>query len=109
MPLHEFDRGIADALAFLRTREPDVVVYDISPPYERTAAFCCDVQEADERRAWVITSTNPEQTAKDLRRRPEWYELIGKPYDLDHVIAAVHRAVRKTAVFRLHGSGPRLP
>jgi hypothetical protein len=67
-PLHEFDRGIADALAFLRTREPDVVVYDVSPPYERTSAFCCDRQEADERRAWVITSTTPQQTAKDLRK-----------------------------------------
>jgi CheY-like chemotaxis protein len=48
-PLHEFDRGIAEALAFLQTHEPDVVVYDVSPPYERTAAFCCDLQEADER------------------------------------------------------------
>lgn len=74
-------------------------MYDVSPPYEETAEFCCDVQEADDRRAWVITSTNPERTARDLRARPEWYELIGKPYDLDHVVAAVHRAVRKTTAF----------
>ena len=105
-PLHEFERGLGSALAFLRMREPDVVVYDVSPPYEKTAAFCCDLQEADDRRAWVITSTNPKQTEKDLRGRPEWYELIGKPYDLDHVIAAVHRAVRKTTAFRAR-SDPR--
>jgi len=105
-PLREFERGLASALAFLRAREPDVVVYDVSPPYERTAAFCCDLQEADDRRAWVITSTNPQQTAKDLRGRPEWYELIGKPYDLDHVVGAVQRAARKTMTFRANGSGP---
>ena len=108
-PLHEFERGLANGLAFLRTHEPDVVVYDVSPPFERTAAFCCDLQEADEHRAWVITSTNPVQTSKDLRGRREWYELIGKPYDLDHVVAAVHRAVRKTTDFRAHGSNPGSP
>src|SRR3984893_1561049 len=108
-PLHDFERGIANALAFLRIHEPDVVVYDVSPPYERTAAFCCDLQEADDRRAWVITSTNPRQTAKDLRGRRERYELIGKPYNLDHVVAAVQRAVRKTAEFRATGSNPGSP
>jgi DNA-binding NtrC family response regulator len=45
----------------------------------------------------VITSTNPKRTARDLRTRPERYELIGKPYDLDDVIAAVQRAVKKNA------------
>jgi len=108
-PLDEFAHGLANALTFLGTHEPDVVVYDVSPPYERTAAFCCDLQEADNSRAWVITSTNPVRTARDLRGRPEWYELIGKPYDLDHVVAAVHRAVRKTAEFRANGSDPRSP
>jgi DNA-binding response OmpR family regulator len=103
-PLQEFDRGMATALAFLRERDPEVVVYDVSPPYERTAAFCCDLQEADDRRAWVITSTNPQQTAKDLRGRSERYELIGKPYELEHVVAAVHRAVRKTTGSRASGS-----
>jgi DNA-binding response OmpR family regulator len=96
-PLREFDRGVHQGLAFLREHAPDAVIYDISPPYERTASFCCDLQEADGQRAWVITSTNPKRTARDLRTRPERYELIGKPYDLDDVIAAVQRAVKKNA------------
>jgi len=108
-PLHEFERGIADALTFLQTHEPDVVVYDVSPPFERTAAFCCDLQEADEHRAWVITSTNPVRTSRDLRGRQEWYELIGKPYDLDHVVAAVQRAARKTTDLRARASGHGSP
>jgi DNA-binding response OmpR family regulator len=99
-PLREYERGTANALAFLRTHEPDAIVYDVSEPYEQTAAFCCEVQEADDPRAWVITSTNPPRTERDLRGRSEWYELIGKPYDLDNVVAAVRRAVQKTSVFR---------
>ena len=62
VPCTSFEHGIANALAFLRMREPDVVVCDVSPPYERTASFCCDLQEADDRRTWVLTSTKPEQT-----------------------------------------------
>ncbi len=96
-PLAEFDRGVDQALAFLREHAPNAVVYDVSPPYEKTASFCCDLQEADGQRAWVITSTNPARTARDLRTHPERYELIGKPYHLEHVIAAVQRAVQKNA------------
>jgi response regulator RpfG family c-di-GMP phosphodiesterase len=99
-PLREFERGTASALTFLQLHEPDVVVYDVSPPYERTAAFCCDLQEMDSQRAWVITSTNPARTERDLRGRIEAYELIGKPYDVAHVVAAVHRAVHKTTALR---------
>lgn len=104
-PLREFQNGLENGLAFLRLHNPDVVVYDVSPPYEVNAAYCCDLQETDNARAWVITSTNPLRTERHLRGRPERYELIGKPYDLRDVVTAVHRAVAKTAVFRDAASG----
>jgi DNA-binding response OmpR family regulator len=103
-PLGEFQNGLENGVAFLR-RQSDVVVYDVSPPYEVNAAYCCDLQEADNARAWVITSTNPLRTERDLRGRPERYELIGKPYELNDVVAAVRRAVGKTALFRGAASG----
>ena len=92
-PLREFQNGLAAGVDFLRFHDPDVVVYDVAPPYETNAAYCRELQEADDRRAWVITSTDPKRTDRDLRGRPERYELIGKPYHLEHVLAAVQRAV----------------
>jgi DNA-binding response OmpR family regulator len=106
-PLREFQNGVAGGLAFLRLHQPDVVVYDVSPPFEVNAAYCCDLQEADGARAWVITSTDPARTYRDLRGRPERYELIGKPYNLDDVVIAVQRAVGRTAALRKDRRKPR--
>jgi hypothetical protein len=39
--------------------------------------------------------------------RAELYELIGKPYDLDHVVAAVRRAVLKTGALRARRDDPQ--
>jgi hypothetical protein len=33
-PLREFQEGVAGGLAFLRLHDPQVVVYDVSPPYD---------------------------------------------------------------------------
>jgi CheY-like chemotaxis protein len=86
-----------DLEALMRQHHPDVIVYDISPPYEpnwrlmqhiRAAPVCAGVP-------FVLTTTNAVQVKKIASTSDEILEIIGKPYDLGQVLEAARRAVER--------------
>ena len=80
-----------DIEMFMRQHEPDVVVYDVAPPYEenwRLFEHVCTLP-AMQGTAFVITTTNVKHVRAIAGPDHQLLEIIGKPYDLDQVVKAV--------------------
>jgi DNA-binding NtrC family response regulator len=90
----ELKRGRIDALRFLAEHDPRALVYDVSPPYDDNWNFLklFRSSEAMRGRAVVVTTTH-KANLEQLVGPTDAIEIIGKPYDLDQVVAAVKRAV----------------
>ena len=81
--------------SFMEQHRPDVVVYDVAPPYERNWNLFLHMRglPAMDGVQFVITSTNA-RFVQALARDERVYEVIGKPYDLDLIVRAVKEAFR---------------
>jgi DNA-binding NtrC family response regulator len=89
-------RGQFDFGAFLQEHNPEVVIYDIPPPYDRSWLFLEHMRSLPsmEGRKLVLTSTNPARVQQVVQRATEpILEIIGKPYDLQLIVNAVKQAV----------------
>jgi DNA-binding response OmpR family regulator len=86
--------GREDIVAFLHRYNPQVVVYDISPPYQENWTFLRLIQDTDAARgrAFVLTTTNRRALAEVVGEALT-IELLGKPYDLNQLVQAVRRAL----------------
>lgn len=89
----DFRTGRADLAAFLRTHEPAVVIWDIALPYDVNWRYLQDVQASGVMAdcPLVLTTTNKRDLEALVGPTPT-REIIGKPYDIDELLAAVQRA-----------------
>jgi DNA-binding response OmpR family regulator len=86
-----FDRYLAD-------RKPDVVIFDISPPYRENWDFFKTLRDskAMEGRGLVLTTTNKNRLDETVGKDSEAFEIVGKPYDLDQIKNAIYAALKET-------------
>jgi DNA-binding NtrC family response regulator len=77
-----------------KQHEPDVVIYDIAPPYEknwREFQHMCSMP-ALARRKFVLTTTNERRVREAIGPNlPEMFEIVGKPYDLGRIVDQVKK------------------
>ena len=90
----DFITGKQDIHAFFAAHHPDVVIYDIVPPYDKQWDFCRYVKAVAGLTPCqcVLTTTNKTALAHVIGDAP-CREIVGKPTDLDTVITAVRTAL----------------
>ena len=90
----DIKRGKLDFQDFVGRHRPDVIVWDIGPPYEENWAFFNLVRTTDAAREvrFVLTTTNRDRLLK-VCGDCDPVEIVGKPYDLDQVTKAVQDAL----------------
>lgn len=89
-------RGAFDFSGFVAEHDPQVVIYDVVPPYDRTWLFFEHLRSLSimQGRTFVLTSTNPERVREVAQPGQPVYEIIGKPYDMQVIVDAVKRALQ---------------
>ncbi len=93
----DLKKGAGNFARFVDTHDPDVVIFDISPPYQENWDFFKTLREARamDGRGLVLTTTNKARLDEAAASDSKAFEFVGKPYDLDQIKAAIHQALRR--------------
>ena len=93
----DIQSGTLDLVSFIDAHDPGVILYDLPRPFERHWNFLRLMRETDslKSRCWVVTTTD-RQAVEAVAAPGDISEiLLGEPYTLDHVVAAVRACVAK--------------
>lgn len=94
--IDDLKRGRIDMIQFVEEHQPDVVVYDVAPPYDTNWTFLRLMRNSKvmQQRAFVVTTTN-KKALDELIGPSDVVELLCKPYDLEQIVQAVNAALEK--------------
>ena len=89
-------RGATNLTDFVRAHKPNVIVFDLVPPYDRSYRFVEHLRKIGVMKGcqFVLTSTNLNRAHELSGTCEEVYEVVGKPYDLEQITRAVKEASR---------------
>jgi DNA-binding response OmpR family regulator len=89
----DVQRGKLDFVEFLRQHDPEVVLIDVSMPYGESWTFVKLLRDTVtlRERAVVLTTTN-KAALDDLVGPTDTIEIVGKPYEPEHVVEGVKKA-----------------
>ena len=87
-------RGELDLVNFVKQHQPNVIVYDLVPPYDRSWNYLDLLRDSEPLRGrpFVLTSVNAARAKEVVGESEMVYEIVGKPLDLDVVVQAVKEA-----------------
>lgn len=84
--------GPQPVIDFLHQTRPQACVYAVSVPYRESWVVFQQVQQAVPDCAWVLTTTN-KRALDDLVGPSNAIEILGKPYDIEQLVASVRTAL----------------
>jgi DNA-binding NtrC family response regulator len=93
--LDDLKKGATDLLEFMDKHNPQVLIIDIAPPYDKNWAFFRMLNDtvALRERQVVLTTTNKARLDEIVGEDSGALEIVGKPYDLNAIVQAVKRAM----------------
>jgi CheY-like chemotaxis protein len=99
--IDDLKRGRLDMIQFVEEHKPDVIVYDVAPPYDTNWTFLRLMRNSKvmQRSAFVVTTTN-KRALEDLIGPNDAIELLCKPYDLQQLVEACTSAMEKQVAAR---------
>ena len=87
---------VADA--FVSQHGADVVIFDVSLPYEENwQHFEAFKKLLDRRKVPVVLTTTNKRALSEMIGTTDAVEIVGKPFDLDLLASAVRDAIQRTA------------
>jgi CheY-like chemotaxis protein len=94
--IDDLKRGRIDMIQFVEEHKPDVIVYDVAPPYDTNWTFLRLMRNSKvmQGRGFVVTTTN-KRALDELIGPSDVVELLCKPYDLQQIVDSVSAAFDK--------------
>src|SRR3979490_1925647 len=98
----DLKKGIVDFGRYMDKHNPEVVIFDLSPPYDENWHFFKTMRDAESMkgRGIVLTTTNKNRLDEVLGEDSHALEVVGKPKDLQQIHAAIKAETRKAEAVR---------
>jgi DNA-binding response OmpR family regulator len=99
----DLKKGVVDFGKYMTKHNPEVVIFDLSPPYDENWTFFKTMRDAKtmKGRGIVLTTTNKLRLDEVLGQDSHALEVVGKPKDLQQIDAAIRSETRKAETVRL--------
>jgi CheY-like chemotaxis protein len=95
--IRDIKAGKADFTAFLQSHDPDVIVYDITVPYETSWTFFQTLRKLPEcqGRKFVVTTVN-KRVMEERVGKTDVVEIVGgRAQDFEPTIEAIQKALKE--------------
>ena len=99
----DLKKGIVDFGNYMDKHNPEVVIFDLSPPYDENWRFFKSMRDAKEMkgRGVVLTTTNKNRLDEVLGEDSHALEVVGRPKDLKQIDDAIKTETRRAETLRL--------
>jgi len=99
----DLKKGVVDFGKYMDKHNPEVVIFDLSPPYDENWRFFNTMRDAKtmKGRGVVLTTTNKNRLDEVLGEDSHALEVVGRPKDLQQIDAAIKSETNKAEKIRL--------
>jgi DNA-binding response OmpR family regulator len=99
----DLKKGIVNFDKYVDKHNPEVVIFDISPPYDENWQFFKTMRDSKtmKGRGAILTTTNKVRLDEVLGADSHAVEVVGRPQDLREIDTAIKTETKKAETARL--------